>query len=51
MDVSARESWHALAERPADVEDQMASDLDRESEPVEHVKTVVTRVFARTKSI
>ena len=51
MDVSAREWWHALAERPTDVEDQLASDLDRQSEPFEHVETVETRVLARAKSI
>ena len=45
------ESWFALAERFADVWDQKAFDPDYQSETLEHFAPMVTRVFARAKSI
>ena len=45
------EPWYPLAERFADVWDQKAFDPDYQSEPLEHFEPLVTRVFARAKSI
>jgi predicted HD phosphohydrolase len=45
------EPWFELAEQFADVWDQKAFDPAYESEPLEHFEPMVTRVFARAKSI
>jgi len=45
------EPWYSLAERFADVWDQKAFDPDYQSETLDHFAPMVTRVFARAKSI
>lgn len=43
--------WYELAERFADHYDQKAFDPDYDSESLEHFEPMVTRVFARAKSL
>jgi predicted HD phosphohydrolase len=56
MDPNLREQhrgqpWYELAERFADDYDQKAFDPDFPSESLEHFEPMVTRVFARAKSL
>lgn len=50
-DQHRSQPWYELAERFADQYDQKAFDPDYHSESLEHFEPMVTRVFARAKSL
>ena len=50
-DAHVGQPWYELAERFADHWDQKAFDPDYQSETLDHFEPMVTRVFARAKSI
>jgi len=50
-DAHREQPWYQLAERFADEYDQKAFDPEYDSETLEHFEPMVTRVFARAKSL